>query len=76
MGKNKFENFCENPGLMRLKFENHCLSHSILLGIAKIERSELWKVFLAGVDKYLKIVNKDKIYEIENVSFAKFNEVT
>ena len=76
MGKNKFENFCENQGLMGLKFENHCLAHAILLGIAKIEKSELWKVFLANVDKYLKIVNKDRIHEIENVSFVRFNEIT
>ena len=42
-GRKKFNDLCEN----------RCLARVVLLSISMNERSELWKAFLAGYDRYL-----------------------
>ena len=65
-GRGKIEKYREKLGLIKVDVESHCLSHSVLLSMSLNEKSELYRAFMAGYDRYLKTVVEDRLIEIEN----------
>ena len=65
-GCGKIENCRDKLGLFQVNVENHCLGRSILLGMSLNDKSELYRAFMAGFDRYLKVVVQDQLMEIEN----------
>ena len=65
-GRGKLENYRKKLGLLEVDVESHCLSHSVLLSMSLNEKSELYRAFMAGYDRYLKTMVEDRLIEIEN----------
>ena len=65
-GRGKIENYREKLGLIKVDVQSHCLGHSVLLSMSLNEKSELYRAFMASYDRYLKIVMRDRLIEIEN----------
>ena len=70
-GQGKQENYLNNLGLVRVDVEGNCLSHAILLGMSMKNKSDLYKAFLAGFDRYLSEAVEDQLIEIENSCVVK-----
>ena len=65
-GQGKREDYLNNLGLVKVDVEEHCLGHTILLSMSIKDKSDLYKAFLAGFDRYLSEVVEDQVKEIEN----------
>ena len=65
-GRGKIKNYREKLGLLEVDVESHCLGHSVLLSMSLNEKSELYQAFMAGFDRYLKVIVQDQLIEIEN----------
>ena len=65
-GCGKVEKYREKLGLIEIDVESLCLSHSVLLSMSLNEKNELYRAFMAGFDRYLKVVVEDQLVEIEN----------
>ena len=71
-GQGKQEDYLNNLGLVKVDVEEHCLGHAILLSMSMKDKSDLYKAFLAGFDRYLSEVVEDQVKEIENSCQVKF----
>ena len=65
-GNGKKDDYLHKLGLLKVDVDQHCLGHAVLLGMSMSEKSDLYKAFLAGFDRYLKIVVEQNLQEVEN----------
>ena len=65
-GRGKVESYLNKLGLFEVDVKDHCLSHAVLLGMSLNDKSELYKAFMAGFNRYLKVVLQEQLVEIEN----------
>ena len=65
-GQGKREDYLNNLGLVKVDVKEHCLGHAVLLSMSMKDKSDLYKAFLAGFDRYLSEVVENQVKEIEN----------
>ena len=65
-GCGKVESYLNKLGLFEVDVKDHCLSHAVLLGMSLNDKSELYKAFMAGFNRYLKVIVQEQLVEIEN----------
>ena len=65
-GQGKKEEYLNNLGLLKIEAKECCLAHAVLLGMSVKDKSDLYRAFLAGFDRYLSQVVKEQLQEIEN----------
>ena len=65
-GQGKFEKYRNNLGLIEIDVDESCLGHAVLLSMSIKNKSDLYKAFLAGFDRYLEKIVKSQLVEIEN----------
>ena len=70
-GQGKFEKYQNNLGLVKIDVDESCLGHAVLLSMSVQNKSDLYKAFLAGFDRYLEKVVKSQLIEIENSCLIK-----
>ena len=65
-GRGKIESYHDKLGLFEVNVESHCLGHSVLISMSLNDKGVLYRAFMAGFDRYLKVVIQDQLIEIEN----------
>lgn len=65
-GQGKQENYLTNLGLVNVEVNQNCLAHAVLLNMSMHDRGELYRAFLAGFDRYLKVIVEENLCEVEN----------
>ena len=57
--------FVNNLGITNVNVDINCLAHAVLINMSMIEKGDLYRAILAGFDRYLKMIVKDQLIEIE-----------